>query len=119
MRILVFAQPYARRNGCIEQTLEKKTMRKFWTLICTIVLVSTLALSQATSNSGGGQTSNPATGQPGTGNVPGTGTGQGSGAEIPATAQSKTKSHKKSTHKHHKKNATTKSGSDTGGTTPK
>jgi hypothetical protein len=61
----------------------------------------------------------PGTGQPGTGNVSGTGTGQGSGAEIPATAQSKTKSHKKSTHKHHKKSAKTKSGSDTGNTSPK
>jgi hypothetical protein len=99
--------------------LGEETMRKFWILICTIVLGSTLASSQATSNSGGGQTSNPGTGQPGTGNVPETGTGQGSGAEIPATAQSKTKSHKKGTHKHHKKSAKTKSGPDTGSTNPK
>ena len=82
-------------------------MRKFWIAICTIVLGGTLTFAQATSNSGGGQTSNPGTGQPGTGNVPGTGTGQGSGADFPATAQSKTKSHNKSTHKHHKKGAKT------------
>jgi hypothetical protein len=34
-------------------------MRKFWIPICTIVLGSTLTFGQATSNSGGGQTSNP------------------------------------------------------------
>jgi hypothetical protein len=103
----------------MHRTSEENSMRRFWTLICTVVLGSTLAFAQATSNSGGGQTSNPGTGQPGTGNVPGTGTGQGSGAEIPATAQSKTKSHKKSTHKHRKKSVTTKLESITGSTTPK
>jgi hypothetical protein len=103
----------------MHRTTEENSMQKFWIVICTVVLGSSLAFAQAMNNSGGGQTSNPGTGQPGTGNVPGTGSGQGSGAEIPATAQSKTKSHKKSTHKHHKKSATTKSGSDTGSTTPK
>lgn len=67
-------------------------MRKFLILVCPIVLGNALAFSQATSNAGGGQTSSPGTGQPGTGCVPGTGAGQGSGAEVPATAHSKTKS---------------------------
>jgi hypothetical protein len=111
--------PGLRQIQEMHRTTKENSMRKFWRLICTIVLGSTLASAQATSNSGGGQTSNPGTGQPGTGNVPGTGSGQGSGAEIPATAQSKNKSHKNSTHKHHKKSTKTKSGSSTGSTTPK
>jgi hypothetical protein len=48
-------------------------MAKLLEVLCAAILGGTLAIAQSNGNAGGGQTSSPGNGQPGTGNVAGTG----------------------------------------------
>src|SRR3954452_12176750 len=97
------------------------SMKKLSGLICMLVLCGTLAAAQANGNNGGGQTSNPGTGQPGTGNVPGTGAGQGTGGDISTTPKTTGKKKKGASHKSGKKKKQSSSSPNNGssGSTPK
>jgi hypothetical protein len=78
-------------------------MRRILGFIGIVVLCGSLAAAQSNANSGGGQTSSPGTGQPGTGNVPGTGAGQGTGGDITTTPKTTSKTKKAKSHKAGKK----------------
>jgi hypothetical protein len=89
--------------------------------ICALFLCGVLAAAQATGNNGGGQTSSPGSGQPGTGNVPGTGAGQGTGGDITTTPKTTSKKKKATSHKSGKKGKKSTNSADTGSnsSTPK
>jgi hypothetical protein len=78
-------------------------MTKLLGFIGALVLCGTLVAAQSNANAGGGQTSSPGTGQPGTGNVPGTGAGQGTGSDITTTPKTTGKAKKGKNHKAGKK----------------
>lgn len=96
-------------------------MTKLLGFIGAVVLCGTLVVAQSNANTGGGQTSSPGTGQPGTGNVPGTGAGQGTGSDITTTPKTTGKAKNSKNHKAGKKGKKPAKPADAGsnGSTPK